>query len=246
MPTWGKGRNNLDLLEVKDIRVLYGKAIALNRLTIRLKAKDMVGVVGPNGAGKTTLLRAISAVVPVEGEIRFDGQRIDHHPPHQIVRLGIIHCPERRQLFVDFTVAENLEMGAFLRKEKMRIKDDQDYVYNLFPVLRERERQLAGTLSGGEQQMLAIGRSIMSSPKLLMLDEPTMGLAPMMKGALVEGIRNIWRSGLTILFVEQDAILTLNLTERVYILDHGKVGLEGKSQELINNEEVKRVYFQLG
>jgi branched-chain amino acid transport system ATP-binding protein len=246
MPTWGKGRNNLDLLEVKDIRVLYGKAIALNGLSIRLKTKEMVGVVGPNGAGKTTLLRAVSAVVPVEGEILFNGQRIDHHPPHEIVRMGIIHCPERRQLFVDFTVAENLEMGAFLRKERRKIKNDQDYVYNLFPVLQERRMQLAGTLSGGEQQMLAIGRSIMSSPKLLMLDEPSMGLAPIMKGALVEGIRNIWQSGLTILLVEQDAILTLNLTERVYILDHGKVGLEGKSQELMNNEEVKRVYFQLG
>jgi branched-chain amino acid transport system ATP-binding protein len=241
-----KGENKLDLLEVKALRVFYGKAIALNGLTMRLKPKEMVGVVGPNGAGKTTLLRAISALVPAEGEIFFQGEQIDRHPPHQIVRLGIIHCPERRQLFVDFTVAENLEMGAFLRKDESKIKDDQNFVYNLFPVLQERKNQLAGTLSGGEQQMLAIGRSIMSSPKLLMLDEPSMGLAPVVKTVLVNGIKNIWETGLTVLLVEQDASLTLNLTERVYILEHGRVGLEGRSREMMDNEEVKKVYFQLG
>jgi branched-chain amino acid transport system ATP-binding protein len=246
MPTWEKGENKLYLLEVKAVRVLYGKAIALNGLTMNLKPKEMVGVVGPNGAGKTTLLKAISAVVPVEGEILFNGERIDHRPTHEVVGMGIIHCPERRQLFVDFTVAENLEMGAFLRKDKLKIKKDIHYIYGLFPVLQERKDQLAGTLSGGEQQMLAIGRSIMSSPKLLMLDEPSMGLAPLMKAVLVDGIKNIWETGITVLFVEQDASLTMNLTQRVYILEHGRVGLEGKSQELMNNEEVKRVYFQLG
>jgi len=236
----------LDLLEVKALRVLYGKAIALNGLTMTLKPKEMGGVVGPNGAGKTTLLRAISALVSAEGEIFFQGERIDHHPPHEIVRLGIIHCPERRQLFVDFTVAENLEMGAFLRKDKAKTRDDQKFIYSLFPVLQERKNQLAGTLSGGEQQMLAIGRALMSSPKLLMLDEPSMGLSPLIKSVLVEGVKNIWKTGLTVLIVEQDASLTLTLTERVYILEHGRVGLEGKSQDLMNNDEVKRVYFQLG
>ncbi len=236
----------MDLLEVKALRVLYGKAIALNGLTMTLKPKEMVGVVGPNGAGKTTLLRAISALVPAEGEIFFQGERIDHHPPHDIVRLGIIHCPERRQLFVDFTVAENLEMGAFLRKDKAKTRDDQSFIYSLFPVLQERKNQLAGTLSGGEQQMLAIGRALMSSPKLLMLDEPSMGLSPLIKFVLVEGVKNIWKTGLAVLIVEQDASLTLNLTERVYILEHGRVGLEGNSRDLMNNEEVKRVYFQLG
>jgi len=236
----------LDLLEVKALRVLYGKAIALNGLSMTLKPKEMVGVVGPNGAGKTTLLRAISALVPAEGEIFFQGERIDHHPPHDMVRLGIIHCPERRQLFVDFTVAENLEMGAFLRKDKAKTRDDQSFIYSLFPVLQERKNQLAGTLSGGEQQMLAIGRALMSSPKLLMLDEPSMGLSPLIKSVLVEGVKNIWKTGLAVLIVEQDASLTLNLTERVYILEHGRVGLEGNSRDLMNNEEVKRVYFQLG
>jgi len=236
----------LPLLEVKALRVLYGKAIALNGLTLNLDEKEMVGVVGPNGAGKSTLLRAISALVPAEGEILYFGERIDHHPPHEIVRKGIIHCPERRQLFVEFTVAENLEMGAFLRKDREKIGADLKNVYGLFPVLEERKHQLGGTLSGGEQQMLAIGRALMSGPQLLMLDEPSMGLSPLMKSVLVEGIKSIWKSGLTVLIVEQDASLTLDLAERVYILEHGKVGLEGKSQDLMNNEEVKRVYFQLG
>jgi branched-chain amino acid transport system ATP-binding protein len=236
----------LHLLEVRAIKVYYGKAIALNGLTLSINEKELVGVVGPNGAGKSTLLRAISAMVPADGEILFKGERIDHSPPHEIVRRGIIHCPERRQLFVQFTILENLEMGAFLRNDKGKIKEDLEYVYGLFPVLKERKRQLAGTLSGGEQQMLAIGRALMSGPRLFMLDEPSMGLSPLMKNILVEGIKSIWKTGLTLLIVEQDASLTLNLVERVYILEHGKVGLEGKSQDLMNNEEVKRVYFQLG
>jgi len=220
----------LYLLEVKDVRVLYGKAIALNGLTISLKPKELVGVIGPNGAGKTTLLRAISAIVPVEGEILFDGERIHQRSPDEIVRMGIIHCPERRQLFTEFTVAENLEMGAFLRKDKAQIQRDLEYVYGLFP----------------EQQMLAIGRSLMSKPKLLMMDEPSMGLSPLVKTYLVDSIRDIWKSGITVLLVEQDASLTLELTQRVYILEHGRVGLEGESKQLMDNEEVKRVYFQLG
>ena len=236
----------MHLLEVKAIKVFYGKAIALNGLSLGIDEKELVGVVGPNGAGKSTLLRAISAMVPVEGEIFFREERIDHHPPHEIVRKGIIHCPERRQLFVDFTVVENLEMGSYLIKDKGKIKNNLNYVYGLFPVLQERKGQLAGTLSGGEQQMLAIGRALMSSPRLLMLDEPSMGLSPLMKSVLIEGVKNIWKTGLTVLIVEQDASLTLNLTERVYILEHGRVGLEGNSRNLMNNDEVKRVYFQLG
>jgi branched-chain amino acid transport system ATP-binding protein len=236
----------LYLLDLKDVRVLYGKAIALNGLTISLKPKELVGVIGPNGAGKTTLLRAISAMVPVEGEILFDGERIDQRSPDEIVRMGIIHCPERRQLFTEFTVSENLEMGAFLRKDKAQIQRDLEYVYGLFPLLGERKSQEAGTLSGGEQQMLAIGRSLMSKPKLLMMDEPSMGLSPLVKTYLVDSIRDIWKSGITVLLVEQDASLTLELTQRVYILEHGRVGLEGESQQLMDNEEVKRVYFQLG
>jgi len=236
----------LNLLEVKEIRVLYGKAIALNGLSIHLKPGELVGVVGPNGAGKSTLLRAISAVVPLEGEILFDGKRIDGLKPHEIIRMGIIHCPERRQLFAESTVAENLEMGAYLRKDKAQIQKDLSHVYEQFPILEKRHTQVSGTLSGGEQQMLAIGRSLMSKPRLLMMDEPSMGLSPMVKNDLADKIVAIWNSGITVLVVEQDASLALELTQRVYILEHGKVGLEGASQDLMNNEEVKRIYFQLG
>ena len=234
------------LLEVKEIRVLYGKAIALNGLSIHLKPGELVGVVGPNGAGKSTLLRAISAVVPVEGEILFNGKRIDGLKPHEIIRMGIIHCPERRQLFSESTVAENLEMGAYLRNDKGQIQKDLARVYEQFPILEKRHTQVSGTLSGGEQQMLAIGRSLMSKPQLLMMDEPPMGLSPMVKNDLADKIVDIWKSGITVLVVEQDASLALELTQRAYILEHGKVGLEGASQDLMNNEEVKRIYFQLG
>ena len=234
------------MLEVKNIRVLYGKAIVLNGLTINLKPRELVGIIGPNGVGKTTLLKAISQLIPAEGEIMFNGDQINQRKPNEIVRMGIIHCPERRQLFNDFTILENLEMGAFLRKDKLEIQKDLQYIYNLFPVLNERKNQVAGTLSGGEQQMLAIGRSLMSKPKLLMMDEPSMGLSPLVKSYLINSIRDIWKSGITVLLVEQDATLTLNLTERVYIIEHGRVGLEGKSEQLMDNEEVKRVYFQLG
>jgi len=236
----------LHLLEVNSLRVLYGKAIAVNGLSLYVDEKEMVGVVGPNGAGKSTFLRAISGLVPIEGEISFRGERIDNHPPHEIVLKGIIHCPERRQLFPDFSVVENLEMGAFLRKDKEKMKEDMRNIYNLFPVLEERKKQQAATLSGGEQQMLAIGRSLMGSPKLLLLDEPSIGLSPVIKKNLIEGIRSIWKGGIAVLIVEQDASLALDLAERVYILEHGKIGLEGKSEDLLNNEEVKRVYFQLG
>ncbi len=234
------------MLEVKDIRVLYGKAIALNGLSMNLNSEELVGVVGPNGAGKTTLLRAISAVVPVQGEITFNGEPIHKRKPHEIVRMGIIHCPERRQLFTEFTVLENLEMGSFLRNDRDRIQGDMAHVFNLFPVLEKRQKQVSGTLSGGEQQMLAIGRSLMSKPKLLMMDEPSMGLSPLVKNDLADRIVDIWKSGMTVLVVEQDASLTLGLTQRVYILEHGRIGLEGDSHALMDNEEVKRVYFQLG
>jgi branched-chain amino acid transport system ATP-binding protein len=242
----GKGGERVHLLDVADIRVFYGKAIALNGLNLYLNSNELVGVVGLNGAGKSTLLRAISGVVPLEGQILYEGERLDRLKPHEIIAKGIIHCPERRQLFAEFTVVENLEMGAFLRRDKQGVAQDLDYVYRLFPVLGERRSQVAGTLSGGEQQMLAIGRSLMSKPRLLMMDEPSIGLSPIVKQQLAESIFDIWKSGITVLVVEQDASLTLDLTQRVYILEHGTIGLEGPSQELKDNDEVKRVYFQLG
>ncbi len=225
---------------------MYGKAIALNGLSLSLDAQELVGVVGPNGAGKSTLLRAISALVPVAGEILFEGRRIDGRKPHEIIRMGIVHCPERRQLFTEFTVAENLEMGGFLRRDADGMARDLQYVYGLFPILRERSRQESGTLSGGEQQMLAIGRSLMSKPRLLMMDEPAMGLSPLVKNLLANSIQEIWKTGITVLLVEQDASLAMGLTQRVYILEHGRIGLHGASRDLMDDEEVKRVYFQLG
>jgi len=235
----------LHLLEVKAIKVLYGKAIALNGLTLSIDEKEMVGVVGPNGAGKSTLLRAISALVPSEGEILFHGDRIDHHPSHEIVRKGIIHCPERRQLFVDFTVAENLEMGYFLRKDKGKIQEDLAYVYRLFPVLEERKTQLSGTLSGGEQQMLAIGRGLMAGPKILMLDEPSLGLAPIIVEMIFKVLREINRQGVTILLVEQNVKESLDISSRGYVLENGRVVLEGAGKDLLENSHLKKAYLGL-
>lgn len=233
-------------LEVRDIRVYYGKAVGLAGLSLHMEPGEMLGVVGPNGAGKSTLLRAISGMVPVLGEILLEQKPIQGKKPHEIIAMGIVHCPERRQLFPEFTVEENLQMGAFLRRDKEGIRTDMEKVYGLFPVLAERKGQISGTLSGGEQQMLAIGRSLMGKPRLLMMDEPSIGLSPLVKGHLAERILEIWRSGIMVMLVEQDASLALDLTQRVYILEHGKVGLEGPSQELMHHEQVRKVYFQLG
>ncbi len=236
----------MHFLEVRDIRVYYGKAVGLAGLSLHVEPGEMLGVVGPNGAGKSTLLRAISGMVPVQGEILLEQEPIQAKKPHEIIARGIVHCPERRQLFPEFTVEENLQMGAFLRRDKEGIRSDMEKVYGLFPVLAERKAQISGTLSGGEQQMLAIGRSLMGKPRLLMMDEPSIGLSPLVKGHLAERIMEIWRSGIMVMLVEQDASLALDLTQRVYILEHGKVGLEGPSQELMHEEQVRRVYFQLG
>ncbi len=235
----------MHLLDVKSIRVLYGKAIALSGMTLSLDEKEMVGVVGPNGAGKTTLLRAISAMVPAEGEILFQGGRIDHHPPHEIVRKGIIHCPERRQLFVEFTVAENLEMGAFLRQDKEKIEADLKYVYGLFPVLEERKSQLAGTLSGGEQQMLAIGRGLMALPRLLMLDEPSLGLAPLVVKMIFETVQRINARGITVLLVEQNVKRCLEISHRSYVLENGRIVLQGTGADVLKNEHLRKAYLGL-
>ncbi len=236
----------MNFLEVKDIRVYYGKAVGLSGLSLHVEPGEMVGVVGPNGAGKSTLLRAVSGMVPVQGEILLEQDPIQNKKPHEIIARGVVHCPERRQLFPEFTVEENLEMGAFLRRDKKGIRKDMERVYELFPVLAERKRQISGTLSGGEQQMVAIGRSLMGRPRLLMMDEPSIGLSPLVKGHLADRILEIWRSGIMVMLVEQDAALALELTQRVYIMEHGRVGLEGPSQDLMHDEQVRKVYFQLG
>ncbi len=244
------------MLEVKNLTVHYDGAIALNNVSLNVQKGEFVGVVGPNGAGKTTLLRAISGVLTevepgkkerptMEGSITFNGEKIDKLRAWKIVQKGIIHCPERRRLFAELTVRENLEMGAYLRKDKKEIEKDYEKIYKLFPILKEREKQMAQTLSGGEQQMLAIARALMSRPKLLLIDEPSLGLAPLLKKTVYESIREIWKSGVTVLLVEQDVAATLDLAQRIYVLAHGRIAAEGTKKELMENRDLREIYLGL-
>lgn len=231
-------------VEIQDLRVAYGKAKILEGVSMDVEQRELVSVIGPNGAGKTTLLRAISGVAEPQGSVTFEGQRIDHLSPVQVVKRGIIHCPERRRLFPDLSVEDNLKMGAYLRsKDKDGVTRDLEKMFNLFPILRDRRNQDARTLSGGEQQMLAIARSLMSRPKFLMLDEPSMGLALLVKRLIAETIKGIRDDGVTILLVEQDADLAFSVAERVYVLEHGKVALQGVPEDLMKNPYVKEIYL---
>ena len=244
------------MLEIKDLTVHYDGAIALNRVSLKVEDGEFVGVVGPNGAGKTTLLRTISGVIKevapgkkehptVSGTIRFDGKRIDKLNAWKIVKKGIVHCPERRRPFSEMTTLQNLKMGAYLRKDKKGIKKDLEWIYELFPILKERAKQMSQTLSGGEQQMLAIARALMSKPKLLAIDEPSLGLAPTLKEKVLESIKEIWRSGVTVLLVEQDVSITLATAQRIYILAHGRIAVEGTTKELMKNRDVREIYLGL-
>jgi len=244
------------MFEVKDLVVHYDGAMALNGVNLKVGDGEFVGVVGPNGAGKTTLLRAISGVLmevepgkkerpSLSGTITFDGKKIDKLKAWQIVKMGIIHCPERRRPFSEMSTLENLEMGAYLRKDKVEIKKDLEWVYELFPVLKEREKQMSQTLSGGEQQMLAIARAFMSKPKLLLIDEPSLGLAPLLKQKVLECIKEIWRSGVTVLLVEQDVAITLGTAQRIYILANGRIATQGTRDELMKDRDVREIYLGL-
>jgi len=234
----------LPQVEIQDLRVAYGKAKILEGISMEVEPRELVSVIGPNGAGKTTLLRAISRVAESQGSIYFEGDRVDHLSPVEVVRRGIIHCPERRRLFPDLSVQANLEMGAFLRhKDKEGVQKDMGKMFNIFPILQERRTQDARTLSGGEQQMLAIARSLMSQPKFLMLDEPSMGLAVLVKRFLAETIKGIQKNGVTVLLVEQDADLAFSVADRVYVLEHGKVALQGLPDNLMKNPHVKEIYL---
>jgi branched-chain amino acid transport system ATP-binding protein len=234
----------LPQVEIQDLRVAYGKARILEGISMEVEQRELVSVIGPNGAGKTTLLRAISKVAETQGSVFFEGQRIDHLSPVQVVKRGIIHCPERRRLFPDLSVEDNLKMGAYLRsKDKQGVARDLERMFNLFYILRERRTQDARTLSGGEQQMLAIARSLMSQPKFLMLDEPSMGLAVLVKRLIVDTIKSIRDDGVTILLVEQDADLAFSVADRVYVLEHGKVALQGVPEDLMKNPYVKEIYL---
>lgn len=233
------------LLEVKDTTVHYHKVAAVRNISINVEDGEIVTLIGSNGAGKTTTLRAISGLKhPSAGEILYNGQRIDKLPPYKINALGIAMVPEGRLVFPQMTVLENLLMGAFLRKDKEDIqKDLEDVVFRHFPRLKERTKQTAGTLSGGEQQMLAMGRALMSAPKLLLLDEPSLGLSPIMCGEIAQIIRDIHAEGRTVILVEQNARLALALAQHAYVIETGDIVLSGPAEELQENDNVKKVYL---
>jgi len=233
------------VLEVKDLTVNYGVITALHGVSMQIRQGDIVTLIGANGAGKTTTLRAISGLLkPASGTITYHGEPISALKPHHIVKRGLCHVPEGRMVFANLTVLENLRMGAFLQTDKTAIQATEDYVYSIFPRLKERVKQVAGTLSGGEQQMLAIGRALMSKPKFLMLDEPSLGIAPLLVKTIFEKIVEINRQqGLTILLVEQNANLALEISNYGYVLETGRILLADASPALRQNPEVRKAYL---
>ena len=233
------------MLEVKNLQVNYGAIAALHGISLTVKQGDIVTLIGGNGAGKTTTLRAISGLqTAAAGEVIYEGRNITKLPAHEIVKLGLAHVPEGRMVFANLTVLENLKMGAYLRSDKAGIAADMDYVFNIFPRLKERERQVSGTLSGGEQQMLAIGRALMSKPKFLMLDEPSLGIAPLLVKTIFEKVVEINRQqGITVLLVEQNANLALEVSRFGYVLETGRVILQDESAKLRTNPQVKSAYL---
>lgn len=248
------------LLEVKNLSISYDTATILNDVSISVDSGELVSLVGPNGAGKSTFIRTITGLVrweretlkgtrygdiTIDGSVEFNGERIDNYPAHDIVKKGLIHCPERRRPFTEMSVFDNLMAGAYLVKDKKQVQDTLDEVYNIFPVLKERGTQVSGTLSGGEQQMLAIGRSLMVKPLLLCIDEPSTGLAPQVKQLVFEKIKEIQATGMTILLVEQDVSMTFAMADRNYILSHGKIITQGTSEELMKDETVRQSYLGL-
>ncbi len=232
------------LLEMKGVSAAYGKIPAIRNISVSVPEGKIVTIIGANGAGKTTTLRAMSGMLPVTaGEITFEGKRIDGLPASKVVAHGIAHVPEGRRIFPDMTVEENLRTGAFLRRDWDEIEKDLDKVYTRFPRLRERRTQRAQTMSGGEQQMLAIGRALMSNPRLLLMDEPSMGLAPVIVDEIARIIREINDRGLSVVLVEQNAELALELADHAYVLETGKCALEGPANELHENEHVRAAYL---
>jgi branched-chain amino acid transport system ATP-binding protein len=232
------------LLEVSDIHTFYGNIEALRGISIEVEEGEVVTLIGSNGAGKSTTLRSISGLTPPrQGSIRFDGDEIGETAPQDIVGLGISQAPEGRKIFPRMTVRENLDLGSYLRRDGERVKEDYERVYELFPRLEERQRQPAGTMSGGEQQMLAIGRALMADPKLLLLDEPSMGLAPVLVERIYETIQDINKQGTTILLVEQNANYALQVSKRGYVLETGRIVLADRSEALRENPEVQVAYL---
>ncbi len=236
------------MLSLRNVVTQYGAIRALKGVSMDVAEGEIVALIGANGAGKTTALKTISGLLPLtEGAIVFDGANISKSPPEDIVKMGVCHLPEGRRVFSQMTVLENLELGAYSRpggrSGRQQVRKDLEWVFTLFPKLSERTKQLAGTLSGGEQQMLAMGRGLMSKPKVLLMDEPSMGLAPMVVSSLFRVIREINQSGTTILLVEQNAFLALNTATRAYVIETGEISFHGKAKELLNNDEVRKAYL---
>ena len=231
------------LLKVDDINVYYGAIHAIKGISFEVNEGEIVTLIGANGAGKSTTLKTISGILHSRGgDILFDGNDISHIPPHKLISMGIAHVPEGRRIFQQLTVKENLEMGAYTRPNS-EVKDSLENVYNRFPRLRERQKQVAGTLSGGEQQMLAMGRALMSRPKLMMLDEPSMGLSPLLVQQIFDIIKEMNKAGTTILLVEQNAKMALSIADRAYVLETGKIVMEGDAKSLLSDASVKKAYL---
>ncbi|MEW6614325.1 MAG: ABC transporter ATP-binding protein [Thermodesulfobacteriota bacterium] len=232
------------MLRIESLSVHYDGAEALSDVSLTIPKGSIIALLGANGAGKTTLLRTISGLKsPTMGKIWFQDHRIENNPPEEIVKLGIAHCPEGRRVYPFMTVLENLQMGAYLRRDQSEIKRDLKMIYERFPVLKERTRQKAGTLSGGEQQMVAIARALMSNPRLLLMDEPSLGLSPIMVMEVARIIGEIQNTGLSVLLVEQNARMALETSNYAYVLEKGKVRLEGHSKEVANDDHVKKAYL---
>lgn len=233
----------MPLLDIHELTASYGKALALESVSLQVQPGELVGVLGPNGAGKTTLLKAISRTLPAQGRLSFDGRSLHELEPHQVVGQGICHCPESRHLFGELTVRKNLELGAYLLRSRAEVEAGLEQVFALFPVLRERLGQVASTLSGGQQQFVAIGRALMGRPRLLLLDEPSVGIAHRLKIEIFDAIRSIAASGVAVLMAEQDAQNTLRVAERVYVLENGSVARSGPSAELASDDHIRRIYL---
>jgi branched-chain amino acid transport system ATP-binding protein len=232
------------LLEIDDIHVFYDNIEALKGVSIKVEQGRIVSLVGANGAGKTTTLKTVSGLLhPRAGEIRFAGESLRHVPPHAIAAMGVRHVPEGRRIFARLTVAENLAMGAFARRDRREIAEDRERMLALFPVLRERLGQIAGTLSGGEQQMVATARALMGRPRVLLMDEPSMGLSPVMVEKVFETIKAINEQGVTILLVEQNAVMALDIADAAYVMESGRIVLAGRGKDLLDDENVQRAYL---
>lgn len=239
-----RGNGQAPLLVIEDLHVSYGSIAAVKGISLKVYPGEIVSLIGGNGAGKSTTMRTISGLLkPKKGSINFEGQEIGGRRGNEVAQLGVAQSPEGRRIFPRMTVHENLELGAFMRKDKAGIQKDMDRVFDLFPRLKERISQKAGTMSGGEQQMLAMGRALMSEPRLLLLDEPSMGLAPLLVEIVFDTIKKVNAQGTTVLLVEQNALVALNIANYGYVLETGHISLEGPAKELANNDEVRKAYL---